>query len=134
MNAEKAILAIMKAHAPLTAQIPLARMYPSVMPLNATLPALSYALISEVEETSVGLTTLKRRARVQITLAVKGLTASDYGRAKELRKLIEDACNHRQGTYNGVYVDSCIKELVGPDLRDDEAGITYQVIDFRIAY
>jgi hypothetical protein len=134
MNAEKALFAMMKAHAPLTAQIPSARMYPSVIPLNATLPALSYSLISDLEQTAVGLTTIKNRARVQVTIAVKGVTATEYGQAKALLKLVEDACNHRQGTYNGVYVDSCIKELVGPDLRDDEAGITYQVIDFRIAY
>lgn len=134
MSAEKAIFAMMKANTQLLAKVPAARIFPSVIPLNTTLPAISYALISEVEDTAIGLSTLKRRARIQITIAVAGLSATNYGEAKTIRALVETACNHKRGTFNGVIVDSCIKDVVGPDMRDDQASITYQTVDFRIAY
>lgn len=134
MSAEKAIFAMLKAHSPLVAVVPSSRIFPSVIPLNTTLPAIAYALISEVDETSVGLTTLKRRARIQVTIAVSGTNATAYGTAKSIRALVEAACNNKRGTFNGVKVDSSIKDVVGPDLRDDEAAITYQSVDFRIAY
>lgn len=134
MSAEKALFAMLKADAALLAQVPTARIFPSIIPLNTTLPAISYSMVSEIEETTIGLTALKRRARMQVTIAVAGLTATAYGQAKTIRGLVEAACNHKRGTFNGIVVDSCIKELVGPDLRDDEAAITYQTVDFRIAY
>ena len=134
MSAEKAIFAMLKAHAPLIAVVPSSRIFPSVIPLNTTLPAIAYSLISEVEETAIGLTALKRRARIQVTIAVSGTSSTAYGSAKSIRALVEAACNHKRCTFNGVAVDSCIKDVVGPDLRDDEASITYQSVDFRIAY
>lgn len=134
MIPEKAIVAMMNAHAPLIARVPLARIFPSIIPLGATLPAIAYGMVSDFEQTAIELATLKRRARIQVTVAVKGTSATDYKAMKEIIDLVLAACNNKRGTFGSVTIDSCIKELLGPDVRDDEAGISYQSVDFRIAY
>jgi hypothetical protein len=134
MKAEKVIYNLLSNHAPLIAVVPAARIFPSLIPLNTTLPAIAYSMVSQNEETAIGLTNIKNRARMQITVAVKGVNSTAYGQVKSIIKLITDACNHKQGTFNGVSVDSVILELTGPDLRDDEAAISYQTVDFRVTY
>lgn len=129
MSAEKAIYNLLSNNAALLAQVPKARMFPSVIPLGTTLPAIAYMLVSSTEETAIGLTTNRLRSRIQVTVA-----ANTYPKVKEVVALVENACNHKQGTFNGVQVDSVIKEVIGADFRDDEAEIFYSTIDFRIAH
>ena len=129
MSAEKAIYNLLSNNAALLAQVPKARMFPSIIPLGTTLPAIAYMLVSSTEETAIGLTSNRLRSRIQVTVA-----ANTYPKVKDVIALVETACNHKQGTFNGVQVDSVIKEVIGADFRDDEAGIFYSTIDFRIAH
>jgi hypothetical protein len=129
MSAEKVILELLKAHAPLVAVVPSTRIFPDLIPLGTTLPALAYSLVSSIENTSIGLTALKVRSRVQVSIA-----ATSYGQIQSLTTLIKAACNHKQGVIGGIQVDSVILELAGSDFRDDDAGIRYRTIDFRIAF
>jgi hypothetical protein len=129
MNSEKVIYELLKTNAPLVAAVPVARIYSGLIPLSATLPAIAYNHISTVQDTSIGLTTLKVRSRVQITVAAK-----TYPEIKNIVKLVKTACNNRQGTFNTVKTDSVILENVGADYRDDSAGIYYGTIDFRVNY
>ena len=134
MSAEKVIFNLLKNYAPLVAKVPVARIYPSVIPLTATLPAISYNHVSTVEETDIGLNTEVLRSRVQVTVAVSGTDSQSYAKVKELISLITAACNHKQGTFNGVITNSVIRDVLSPDFRDDDSGVSYQSIDFRVVY
>lgn len=129
MSAEKAIYNLLSTNAALIAQVPAARIYASVIPLGTALPSIAYMLVSSIEETAIGLTSNRLRSRIQITVA-----ANTYPKVKEVVALVVNACNHKQGTFNGVQVDSVIKDVVGADFRDDDVGIFYSTIDFRIAH
>lgn len=129
MSAEKVTYNLLKNSAALIAVVPVARIYPSLIPLNTALPAIAYSFVSGVETTAIGLTTSLKRDRVQVTIAAKS-----YPDVKSIMALVVSAMNNKQGTFNGVKVDSVIKDVVGPDLRDDEAGVFYQSIDFKIDY
>jgi hypothetical protein len=126
---EKAIYNLLSTNAPLIAVVPVIRIYPGLIPLNATLPAIAYNHISTVQDTSIGLTTLKTRSRVQVTVAAK-----TYPEIKSIVKLVKTACNNKQGTFNNVKTDSVVLENIGADYRDDSAGIYYGTIDFRVNY
>lgn len=129
MSAEKAIYDLLSKNAALLAVVPKSRMFPSVIPLGTTLPALTYMLVSSTEDTAIGLTSNRLRSRIQITVA-----AQTYPQVKQVIALVNTACNHKQGTFNGVQVDSVIKDVVGADFRDDDEEIFYSTIDFRIAH
>jgi hypothetical protein len=129
MSAEKVIYNLLSTNAPLIAVVPKARIFPSVIPLNTTLPAIAYSLVSNNEQTAIGMTTNKQRSRIQVTVAAK-----TYPVAKQVIDLIETACNHKQGIFNNVVTDSVIKDSIGADFRDDDVGIFYSTIDFRLAH
>ena len=114
--------------------VPTTRIFPSVIPLGTVLPAIAYSLVSTNEDTSIGLTTLAVSSRIQITVAVKGVNSTAYGASKNIIKLIKNACNLKRGIFNGVVVNSVIRDTESPDFRDDESEITYNSIDFRVTY
>lgn len=134
MSAEKIIYNLLKSHTPLTAVVPAIRIYPSLIPLGTALPAIAYSLISSVELTGASLQTLQVKSRIQITVAVKGVNTISYALSKSIIKLVTDACNHKQGTFNGIKTNSVIRDTESPDFRDDESEITYNSIDFRVSY
>jgi hypothetical protein len=127
--AEKVIYNLLSNNAPLNAIVPVNRIFGGTIPLGTALPAIAYNNVSGTQETAIGLTTLKRRARIQVTIA-----SSDYKVLKQVKALVLSACNNKQGTFNNVVTDSVILELEGPDFRDDERNIEYQTLDFRITY
>jgi hypothetical protein len=129
MSAENIIYNLLTNNAPLNAVVPVAKIYPGVIPLSAVLPAIAYTLVSKIEQTSTALTTVKKTARIQVTIASK-----TYPQVKQIASLVEAACNHKQGTFNNVQTDSVILDNVGADFRDDDVGIFYSTLDFRIAY
>lgn len=129
MSAEKAVYNILSTDVDLLEVVPQARIFPSLIPLGSTLPSIAYMLVSAVEDTAIGLTSNRLRSRVQVTVA-----ANSYPQVKEVAALVVSACNHKQGVFNGVQVDSVITDVVGADFRDDEVGIHYSTIDFRVAH
>jgi hypothetical protein len=132
MKAEKVIYYLLSNHAPLNAIVPSKKINPSVIPLGQVLPAIAYSLVSEVENTANQMTTMVVRSRMQITVAVKGTTPTAYQQVKDIVQKVVDACNHKQGTFNNVVTRSVIRDVVGADFRDDESGVTYSTVDFRI--
>lgn len=132
MSAELAIYNMLSTHAQLNALVPASRINPSIIPLGSTLPAIAYALVSRVEDTSISLTTIIARSRIQITIAVSGITPASYKKVKDIAKLVKAACNNRHGTFNTIEVRSSILELEGADFRDDDTSITYSTLDFRV--
>lgn len=128
---EKAIYSLLRNSAPLTAIVPIARIYSSVIPQDAILPSISYSHVSTVENTTIdayaefALVT----SRIQVSVATK-----DYAQLKDIIRLIRKACNYNRGTINGVIVNSIVRESIGPDMRDDESKVYFQSIDFRVVF
>lgn len=129
MSAEKVIYNLLSTNAALKAVVPVARMYAGVIPVDATHPALCYNLISEYDNTAIGMTTLKTRSRIQVTAV-----AASYPNVKALVQLIMTAANLKRGTFNGVVTDSVILDSIGADFRDDESGVYYSTVDFNIVH
>ena len=129
MSAEKAIKALLDAHAPLTAVVPATRIYAGLIPVNSTLPAIAYNLISGLRPKDIGMNTLMTTSRIQVTVQT-----NTYATQKQIIKLIRDACDAKQGTFGGTDVDSCIADIEGPDLRDDDAALFMQTQDFIIKW
>ena len=128
---EKAIYSLLKNYAPLTAIVPVAKIFASIIPQDAVLPAIAYSHISTVENTTIDAQSAYAlvTSRIQVSVATK-----DYAQLKDLLALIRKACNYNRGTINGVIVASIVRELLGPDMRDDESKIYFQSIDFRVVY
>ena len=129
MTPEAAIRALLVAHAPLIAQVPATRILPGLIPLGTTLPAIAYSFISGVPTKSIDMRTQLVRARIQVTVQTK-----NYPSQKEIVALIKAACDAKQGTIANQHIDSVLHELDGPDLRDDDAGIFMQSVDFIVKY
>lgn len=129
MSSEIVIYNLLSTNNDLLAVVPSTRIYGGLIPLNASLPAIASNVVSTIQETSIGLKTLKYRSRVQITVACK-----TYPQVKQIIALVKAACNNKQGTFNSVQTDSVILDNVGADFRDDALGIYYQTIDFKINY
>lgn len=129
MSAEKVIYNLLSTNAPLKLVIPTTRMYAGVVPIGAVYPALCYNLVSSGDATAIGLTTIKSRSRIQITVVAKS-----YPEVKSLVDKIRVACNLKRGTFNGVVTDSVIMDNIGADYRDDETGVFYSTVDFNIVH
>jgi hypothetical protein len=78
------------------------RIYPLVVPQDATLPALAYQRISGPRDHAHDGPTGLARARVQLTYV-----ASTYAAAKELAEAARAALDGFSGTMGTVSVDSC---------------------------
>ena len=129
MSAEKVIYNLLSTDTALLTVVPKTRIYAGVIPLDAILPAICYNLVSSRNHTTIGLTTMKSRSRVQITLAAKS-----YPSVKTLAPLVDNACNNKRGTFNGIVTDSVIMDDIGADFRDDETGVYYSTLDFAIVH
>jgi len=129
MKAEAAIRALLIAHAPLIAQVPATRILPGLIPLGTVLPAIAYNLISGVPQKSIDMSTQIVRARIQVSVQTK-----TYPQQKQIIELIKAACDAKQGTIAGYHIDSVMADIDGPDLRDDDAGIYMQTVDFIVKY
>lgn len=134
MRAEKAIHQLLLNAAGVTALVgagTAARIYPEQLPQGCALPALVVEHISASELTTIdaiaafGLV----QARIQVTAL-----AADYPGKKALLEQVRLACNYQRGTFNGVRVVSVIRDVVGPDLRDDDRQLYAQSIDFMVTF
>lgn len=129
MSAEKVIYNLLSTNTNLLAVVPKAKIFAGFIPIDTVLPAIAYSLVSSKESTAIGLTTLKNTSRMQVTVSAKS-----YVDVKQISSIVRLACNHKQGTFNGIVTDYVIMDNVGADFRDDEAGIFYSTTDFVIAH
>jgi len=130
MRAEKAIRSLLMGAGAVTA-LASDRCYPGQLPQGCALPALVVEHISTVPRPTLdaqagfGL----MQARIQVT----GLAAT-YVQQKTLLDAVITACNYQRGVIAGVRVASIVRELIGPDLRDDDRSVFYQSVDFVVTY
>ena len=130
MSAEKIITALLRAHSPLVAVVS-TRIGPGPLPQGTALPALATNLISNVRRNTVSTAEAAQlfRSRMQITVL-----ASSYSQQKALIRLVSDACKYQRGTIAGSTGVSVLPDIEGPDMRDDDASIYMQTIDFSVSY
>lgn len=130
MSAEKIITALLRASSPLVAVVS-TRIGPGPLPQGTALPAVATNLISNVRRNTVGTREAAQlfRSRMQVTVL-----ASSYAQQKTLVRLVADACKYQRGTIAGFSGVSVLPDIEGPDMRDDDATIYMQTIDFSVSY
>ena len=98
------------------------RIYPMQLPLDCTLPALSYFKPSNPYKQITG------SPRFQIDC-----WAEDYLACQLLRDLVQVALDGYAGTVNTVNIIRIIP-LEAPDMYDSTAGVYHIPYDFRVIY
>ena len=131
MRAEKVVVALLKAHAPLLALVSESGIHAGTIPQGQPLPALAYSHISSVEHQTLGgwEATAGVSSRVQITAAAKS-----YPVLKTVLDEVRRACNNKRGHIAGVQVLNVRRAGVGPDFDSPETGVHSQSIDFMILF
>lgn len=131
MSAVNAIRYLLANNANLIAVVPATKIMAGAIPLNTVLPAIAVNEISGVERHTVAMNTANVlvTSRVQVTVMSK-----TYTQQKSILALVRKACPVSRGTVNGIAVDSILPDTIGPDLRDDDAGIFMQSRDFMVKF
>lgn len=132
MSAVAIIQALLKAHAPLTALLPAARVIAGKIPANVPLPAIS---VSEVDGDEIGTvarlnTASTIKARVQVTVV-----AESYGAQKALMHAIKLGAGVHRAVVAGYQTLSVLPAGTGPDMNNlDNDGIYEQSRDFLVTF
>lgn len=131
MSAVKVIRALLIEHASVLALVPAERIVADDIPQGMLLPAISLTEISRVEMPTVSLAqrAVQVTARVQVT--VHAASYPDQKAALQAAKLGPGA---HTGTVAGIVVRSVMRDVVGPDMKHDDAGIYRQSRDFKVVY
>ena len=131
MSAVKVMKALLLAHAPLVALVAAENVMAGTIPQGAVLPAIGIKEIgsSELATVSLGQAAVLVTARVQVTVLAKS-----YPAVKALLQAAKLGPGAHTGMVAGVRVRSVIRDAVGPDLSDDDAGIYEQSRDFKVTF
>ncbi|ATD62500.1 MAG: tail completion protein gp17 [Janthinobacterium svalbardensis] len=131
MSAIKVIRALLIAHAPILALVPAARIVAGTVPQGTPLPAIGLTEISRVElpTVSLGQRAVLVTARIQVTVH-----ASAYPEQKAVLQAAKLGPGTHTGTVAGIEVRSVMRDIVGPDMTDDDAGVYQQSRDFKVVY
>lgn len=131
MRAEKAIRALLVGSAGLTALVPAESVWPGQAPQGASMPAIVVSTVSAGELTTIDALAGYGLARARVSVVA---LARDYASVKQILEQVRVACNYQRGTVGGVTVVSVIRDIYGPDDRDDDLGIFMQSLDFQVTY
>lgn len=133
MSGPLIIRAMLRAHAPLTAKIPAARIEVGGLPQGAVLPAIS---ITEISAYTVQDTTRRRtateaiRSRVQVTVYTK----DDYATLKQVLLLAKMGPGVHAGQIGPWFVNSVTPAGVGPEIPRSDDLIYEQSRDFMVTF
>lgn len=124
------IRALLVASPALTARVPATRIMAGLLPQGTALPGVSIEEISGVPLPTIDAQAYAlMRARVQANVL-----ARSYPEQKEIAALVRTACEFSRGAIAGLTVASVTLDSTGPDLRDDDAQIYQQPLDFIVIY
>jgi hypothetical protein len=130
MSDVKAIRYLLANNAPLVAVVPVAKIKAGPIQQGTTLPAISVSHVSTMRRYAIASAPAEFcTSRVQITVMAKS-----YPEQKSILTLIRAALPRTRGSVNGVIVDSLLKDIDGPDFREDEVEIYMQSLDYIITY
>lgn len=130
MRAEKVTYTLLSNDSGVAALIA-GRIYPGRLPQNTAMPALSYELVSGVDVSPINAQAggVLLRSRVQVTGFAK-----NYSELKALLEAVRKALLFQSGLIAGVRVIGITRELIGPDLREDDLGLYLQSVDYLITH
>lgn len=133
MNSVVIIKALLLAHAPLTSLVPPSNIKIGTVPIGM-FPAIGIKEISRIEEKTVSLdqANVMVTARVQVTAYTN--KPSGMGGLKAILLAAKLGPGTHRGVIAGATVRSVMREGVGPDLSDDDAGLFEQSRDFKVTY
>lgn len=129
MSDVKAIRYLLANDTALTALVPSSRIK-SDLPQGVVLPAIEVSHISTTYRHTVASDGHDScRSRVQVTVH-----APSRPMQKSILALVRTALPRMRGVVNGVQVDSILKDVIGPDLRNDDIDSFIGSQDFFITY
>lgn len=130
MRAESVVYTLLSGSAGVAALVS-GRIYPGRIPQNATMPVISYELVSSVEILPVNALAggVLLRSRVQVTVLAKS-----YSNLKAVHEAARLALLYQHGVVGTVRVVSITRDLIGPDARDDELGLYEQSVDYLLIH
>jgi len=99
------------------------RIYPLVLPLQCTFPALTYSFPSDPFKIPM------RSARCQISC-----WDSDYTNREQLRQVVEDALRFYSGSIQGVTIEVIYPIESYDHYLDSSNGFYFAPIDFKVNY
>ena len=129
MSAVAVMRALLLAHVPLTNLVG-SRISAGTVPL-ASIPAVSVREVSRVERTTLANDSALAMvtARIQVTVY-----AADYTQQKALLLAAKLGAGVHAGVIAGVTVLSVTRDMVGPDMSDEDGVIFEQSRDFKVSY
>lgn len=131
MSGVAVIVYLLVNDAGLTGSVAAAKIHPGPRPLNIALPAIGVIQVDDVPRRTVGMNGAKTMytERVQVTIEAKTYTSK-----KAILALVRAALGNRNGTVNGVDLDSILPEGAGPDIDDPQTQIYTQSVDYLVKY
>lgn len=131
MSAIKVIRALLIAHPPVLGLVPATRIVAGTVPQAMPLPAIGLTEISrnEMPTVSLGQRAVQVTSRVQVTVH-----ADTYSEQKAVLQAAKLGPGTHTGTVADIIVRSVMRDIVGPDLKDDEASIFQQSRDFKVVF
>ena len=128
MKPETVIYTLLNASSAIAAQVG-ARIYLDTRPEADPLPAITFGLISDVQDGARPIDPELVTARVQVNCM--GNVSDDL---VVLRENVRLACHNQSGQIGGVEVVACIQQSMGPDTYDELVNVYLKPIDFKIHY
>ena len=130
MSAEKIIRTLLTNSATITPLVS-TRIFPGELPQGTTLPAIGLSHITTVEAPTIDAQAAYTLVQTRVECVA---LAKTYAEVKTVIAAIRAACNFQHGTVAGFSVVSVRRETIGPDMRDSEASIYGQTIDFMVTW
>ncbi len=124
---EEAIYSRLSTHAGVSALVG-SRIYPSLMPQNVTLPALTYIKVAGPRVSAMSIDTGVARPRFQVSC-----WSQTYSQAKALAAQVRAALQRWRGTESGVVIQASFMENE-IDLYDNETELHHVALDFEISH
>ena len=128
MKPETVIYTLLNASGAIAAQVG-ERIYLDTRPEADPLPAITFGLISDVQDGARPIDPELVTARVQVNCM--GNVADEL---VGLRESVRMACHNQSGTIGGVEVVASIQQSMGPDTYDELVNVYLKLIDFKIHY
>lgn len=127
----KAVSYLLRNNANLVAQVPAAKIFSGVIPLNTVLPAIVVKHIDDNEWKAIKTAGVPKLITARVQVSVNALT---WASKVSILELVRLALVTTRSTVNGVSVDSISSEGSGPDLDDTDLGLFERSRDFLIRF
>lgn len=101
------------------------------LPENSAYPAIVYSVISGTPIVPINAQAGGTIMRTRVQIMALGKTVADV---KTILEQVRLAMNYKSGLINGVQVISVVRDLIGPDSKDDDAAVFIQSHDYMITY